>query len=97
MNDQSVAFQKSLYSRLLTVRLTPQQRSVLQAEAARLGANEVDVIRLALEHYFASLSADKSASGSAGSNARPDESTAKVNATSIRSPMKSTRRKHSSH
>ena len=84
-------FAKSRVNQILTFRVTQEQRQKLTAEVERRGISLVDLLREAIDLYF-----ERSAPGSAGSNARPSATT-NVNATSVRSPKKSTTRKHSSH
>lgn len=46
-------FAKERYGHPLPIRLTVEQRQTIKEEAKRLDCSEVDVVRRALEHYFA--------------------------------------------
>jgi hypothetical protein len=77
--------------------------ALAQAEVERLfnealGEEEgLRRIKQAVRKRLDQLAAERSASGSAGSNATPSALTQKVNATSTRSPNKSTTRVHLEH
>ena len=47
------SFAKKRYGHPLPIRLTVEQRRTIKDEAKRLECSEVDVVRRALEHYFA--------------------------------------------
>ena len=74
-------------SNVLTVRVTQEASDWLNAEAKRRNTQVADIIREALQLY-----AERSADGSAGSNALPDASTQNVSGSTMRSPKKSTSR-----
>lgn len=93
-------FSSERRSEMVQFRLTTTQRAYLQQMAKHRGVSESEIIRLALDAYFAQLSeAQLSESGSpvVESKTRPASSTANVKAASKATPSKRTGRKHSSH